>query len=590
MATSPATSEGTSNGSNNNSFDDPDADIILRSCDSQEFRVLKLYLIRSSPVLKRLIQEAAIPPDVGTPSRFRRNHRALIGGPKVPNELHLESHTGNDLSTRPPFIRRENAFHVYSLARKHVLFQEAAQAARITLKYILTIEKLEDKLDVVPGAHLYELWEYHRGVQANISSDILEFRTSGAHGTLAGLNCVAFTGILPKWLDDYICSIAYTPSFFDPAEFQTTLASHIIVTYCQCCSRIPSQTIHAFWSALTDVVQQSMKRAESTLSWQPTPTAQARVEEELVSPARDVIILSSDDASFPFHKSILASSSQIFRDIFSLPQPSISQTFVNGLPVVRVPEKANILRALITVLYPIPSEIPSSYSDVLALLATAQKYEMLTIQSAIRAEVCRRNLLAPIGAEASVFTVANKNRLLPEAQTAARLTLNHPLTFEFLGNGLRLVEGWALCELARFRKSCRDRLVSCLESFLDIRNGPSKIWKSCSKLNEPPQRYSRSSSDYQHLIPTLPSWLHNLFKQQIGELEEVFTKPLLNPSNIRDKYFEALWAHVRTSGGCTCLMTHTLEGEKYCVELEHKLTGALDEASPPSTFLEIPWK
>jgi BTB/POZ domain len=288
MATSPATSEGTSNGFDINLFDDPDADIILRSCDSQEFRVLKLYLIRSSPVLKRLIQEAAILPDVGTPLPVVKMSDSgailsslltfifpvsialpttveeTIGLLSAAQKYRMNSilnHIRGTISLQdPPFIHRENAFHVYSLARKHVLFQEAAQAARITLKYILTIEKLEDKLDVVPGAHLYELWEYHRGVQANISSDILEFRSSGAHGTLAGLNCVAFTGILPKWLDDYICSIAYTPSFFDPAEFQTTLASHIIVTYCQCCSRIPSQTIHAFWSALTDVVQQSMKR------------------------------------------------------------------------------------------------------------------------------------------------------------------------------------------------------------------------------------------------------------------------------------------------------------------------------------------
>jgi BTB/POZ domain len=301
----------------------------------------------------------------------------------------------------------------------------------------------------------------------------------------------------------------------------------------------------------------------------------------------DVIIRSSDDANFPFHKSILSSSSQFFRDMFSLPQPPNSQEFVNGLPVVRVSEKAKILQALITVLYPIPSEIPSSYSDVLALLATAQKYDMHAIQSAIRAEVCRRKLLAPIGAEASVYAIASKNRLLPEAQTAARLTLNHPLTFEFLGKGLRLFEGWALRDLATFRKTCRDRLVSCLESFLDMQNGPSKIWKSCSRLNAPPQRYSNWDLP---IDPTLPSWLDGLFKQQIRELEEGFTKPLLNPSSIREKYFEALWAHIQTSDGCTCLMTHTRQGEKYCVELEHALAGALDEASPfPSTFLEIPW-
>ena len=307
MATSSATPEGSSNGSDNNLFDDPDADIILRSCDSQEFRVLKLYIIRSSPVLKKRIEllqlkrpiqeadsrspEAPTPPDAETPLPVVKmsDTGAILSSlltfifpvsPALPKTVEetmellsaaqkyemtsILNHIRGTISLQePPFICRENAFHAYSLARQHVLLREVAQAARITLKYTLTIEKLEDELGTMPGAHLYELWKYHRGVQANISSDILEFRTSHARGTLIDLKCVKLTaipGILPKWLDDYICSIAHTPSFFDPAEFQSTLASHINVAGCRFCSSIPSQTIHAFWSALTDAVHQSMKR------------------------------------------------------------------------------------------------------------------------------------------------------------------------------------------------------------------------------------------------------------------------------------------------------------------------------------------
>ena len=43
----------------NSHFDDPDADIILRSCDHQEFRVLKLYIIKVSPLLRERIQSAS---------------------------------------------------------------------------------------------------------------------------------------------------------------------------------------------------------------------------------------------------------------------------------------------------------------------------------------------------------------------------------------------------------------------------------------------------------------------------------------------------------------------------------------------------
>lgn len=38
-------------------FDHPDADIILRSQDSHDFEVLKIYIVNSSPVLGQLIQE-----------------------------------------------------------------------------------------------------------------------------------------------------------------------------------------------------------------------------------------------------------------------------------------------------------------------------------------------------------------------------------------------------------------------------------------------------------------------------------------------------------------------------------------------------
>ena len=59
------------NGSPEHIFhNDPDADIIFRSCDLQDFRVLKLDIIRSSPVLGELIRSSAI--DFPDPSTFAR--------------------------------------------------------------------------------------------------------------------------------------------------------------------------------------------------------------------------------------------------------------------------------------------------------------------------------------------------------------------------------------------------------------------------------------------------------------------------------------------------------------------------------------
>ena len=280
--------------------------------------------------------------------------------------------------------------------------------------------------------------------------------------------------------------------------------------------------------------------------------------------------------------------------MFLLPQSSVNET-IDGLPMVRLSEDAELVRALVTVLYPIPPEIPTSYERVLALLAAAQKYEMSTVQASIRAEAVRRGLPEPKGPQAfRAFAIAFSNKLSPEMGTTARLTLDSPMTFATLGDSLRLFRGSALHELATFRKMCRDNIISCLEPLLDIRSDISKIWVDCSGSKasadlygsiKPPQKRGtkmRSSglTSNDKNEPTLPSWLHDLFTEQIGELKDFFTKAIINPSTIREKYLKALLRHSPPSNGCpTCLMVHAQEGERYFAELEQKLTNAQNQVS-----------
>ncbi|KAF8262674.1 hypothetical protein EI94DRAFT_1559133, partial [Lactarius quietus] len=140
--------------------------------------------------------------------------------------------------------------------------------------------------------------------------------------------------------------------------------------------------------------------------------------------AADIIVRTSDLANFPVHKSVLASSSPIFRDMFSLPNTP-NHGVIDGLPVVDISEDAELVRSLITIIYPIPSEIPASYDRVLALLAATQKYEMDAVQSSIRAEVAHR---PPLTVEAfRAYAIASSSGLTPEMNTAARLTLDHPM-------------------------------------------------------------------------------------------------------------------------------------------------------------------
>jgi hypothetical protein len=629
-------------------FDFPDADIILRSSNSRDFRVLKLFITKSSPVLDRLIKTASdsavsglAASTIPLPVIYMSESGAILYSlltfvlpmpsvlpPSVEETLellsvaqkyemnHVMAHIRGSVSLQdPPLISRSNALHVYSLAQKYGLRQEVVQTARLTVRSTLTVENLEDKLDVMPGDHLHELWKYHQRLQGKLLSNINEFRLSSAYSALNGLNCVVLTqSKIPRWIDDYICFMASTPSSLNLFEFQSALARHVSGKdtrtpgkQCPFCLWLPEKAIDKFWMALTAFVEANMKEvtnAHVSMSYSEFKLLQAEsafsisernissedhigfvavplpLPESLDVRNADIVLQSSDSANFRVHKAVLASSSQFFRDMFSLPQPPNDEA-IDGLPFVRLSEDAELVRALITVMYPIHTEIPTSYDRVLALLAAAQKYDMSAVQSSIRAEIVRRDLPAPTGAQSfRAFAIAFTNNLTPEMGATARLTLDYPLTFEMLGDELRLFSGSALRELAGFRKTCRDNMISCLETFLDAHRGPSNIWLGCTRPRPQlllPFTVSPSNDKDKQ---TLPFWLREVFTQQIEESKKYFTHGIIKPLSIREKYLTALGRHSPTLNDCpTCLMVHAHKGEKYCAGLEQKLTHARNQAS-----------
>ena len=163
----------------------------------------------------------------------------------------------------------------------------------------------------------------------------------------------------------------------------------------------------------------------------------------------DVILRSSGLVSFRVHKAILAMSSPFFNDMFSLPQPRDNEV-IDGLPVVHVSEDAEVLHSLLTVLYPIPSVVPDSYEKTLALLAVSKKYDMPTTLSTVRSEIGHQ--LPTSEAAFRSYAIAYGKDLIPEMEASARLTLDHPMTFEVIADALPMFEGSALSDLVRFRK------------------------------------------------------------------------------------------------------------------------------------------
>lgn len=279
-------------------FDYPDADVVLRSRDSKSFRVLKLYIIKSSSVLGELIQATSdtdvaansasgqtrfpevqlhessailsclltfiFPVPLLVPSTLEEMMELLSVAQKYEMSSVL-THIRGSLSRQDPlFISPENAFLAYSLAQRYGLREEATQAARLTLKVVLMIETLEDKLAVMPGAYLHELWKYHQRVQAALRSDL---PSSGAGAELKGFNCSqhATNNGNPYWIELYIWSIIKSPSHFDPIEFQMALARHTAgsggTLKCVSCINIPVETMRTFWTNLSATVHRSMEKA-----------------------------------------------------------------------------------------------------------------------------------------------------------------------------------------------------------------------------------------------------------------------------------------------------------------------------------------
>ncbi len=179
------------------------------------------------------------------------------------------------------------------------------------------------------------------------------------------------------------------------------------------------------------------------------------------------MVQSSDLVNFRVNKVVLSVSSPFFADMFSLPQPSENEV-VDGLPVMRLSEDAEILDSLLTTLYPVPSVVPDSYDKAVELLAACQKYDMAGAQSSIRTEIKSWGPVVLTGMVAyRAYAISSNAKLLPETETFARHTLDFPMTLEYLSDELPLFAGWALRDLARYRKRCRDALVSTLQSFLD---------------------------------------------------------------------------------------------------------------------------
>ncbi len=176
----------------------------------------------------------------------------------------------------PKFICAKTASYVYSLAWKYGLLEEALLAAEETLKSPMTIQNFEDKLDILPSVALYKLWKYRRRVLENLDISLSTdhfFFDSEVYQVLsdADLDCVEISesAKIPLWLDQYLDSVLVDPAYVDLTTFHLALSSHVSSMGtssddCEHCTSISGETIRDFWTALTAVIHESIRKVGST--------------------------------------------------------------------------------------------------------------------------------------------------------------------------------------------------------------------------------------------------------------------------------------------------------------------------------------
>ncbi|KAH9989315.1 hypothetical protein BJV77DRAFT_687099 [Russula vinacea] len=330
-------------------FDHPGADIILRSQDSYHFRVPKITSITSGGALLgsgeilHCLLTFIFPITQLVPSTPEKIMELLSVAQKYQMGTVLAHIRGSIARHNSLPTRLEPVLHIYALAQKYGLRQEALQTARaIFLKQSMFIEDFDNNLDIMPGASLYELWKYHQSVRAILASDLAEFRRSCAGGTITGLQCTEFSSSqIPSWLDRYIESIGENPSLFDSTKLSTAMAYHVKDKAnepgCKCAS-IPRYTMREFWEALASVVNGGFDKAERALVLvceREDPQAQIYSAtsslEPFDVPDANIIIRSSDNVNFRVHKSLLVMTSSFFKDLLSLPQPSDGELLMGSL-------------------------------------------------------------------------------------------------------------------------------------------------------------------------------------------------------------------------------------------------------------------
>ena len=185
-------------------------------------------------------------------------------------------------------------------------------------------------------------------------------------------------------------------------------------------------------------------------------------------PGADIILSSRDSYHFRVLGIYITNSSPILRELMrrTLDTPGDANPKAS-LPEVQLPESGEILRWLLTFIFPVTPLLPSTPDEIMELLSVAQKYQMGTALSHIRATVGQQNSLpSRLEQDLHIYALAQKYGLRPEAlQSARAIFLKQSMTIEDFDDMLVNMPGASLYELWKYHERVRVIFTTDLAEF-----------------------------------------------------------------------------------------------------------------------------
>ena len=182
------------------------------------------------------------------------------------------------------------------------------------------------------------------------------------------------------------------------------------------------------------------------------------------APDADIILVPTPpgDTVFRVHRCILASASPLFRDMFTLPQPT---TLDDGkLPQLVLSEDHSTIDSLLRFIYPVPNPTINNLDELVPVLGATVKYDCEAVTT-----VLRKILLSPEFVRehpTRVFAIACRFDLEDEAKAASRFTLGINILECPLSDDLKYITAYSyyrLLDLHRRRAKAAQELLKLSE-------------------------------------------------------------------------------------------------------------------------------